>query len=47
MLADEAMHLALASAGIYAFGLIAWRWYRGRAKRSDVERELTQESTVA
>ena len=48
MLADQAMHLALASAAIYACGLIAWRWYRGRAKRSDVlDREMTEESTTA
>jgi DHA1 family bicyclomycin/chloramphenicol resistance-like MFS transporter len=46
ILADTAMHLALASAGVYALGLIAWRWYRGRAKRADVlDREMTEEST--
>jgi len=48
MLADEAIHLALASAGVYALGLVAWRWYRGRAKRSPaLDRELPQESTEA
>jgi len=48
MLAGTAMHLALASAGIYACGLIAWRWYRGRVKRTDVlDREMTEESTTA
>jgi DHA1 family bicyclomycin/chloramphenicol resistance-like MFS transporter len=48
MLADRAMHLALASAGIYALGLVAWRWYRGKAKRSAVlEQQLVDESTAA
>jgi DHA1 family bicyclomycin/chloramphenicol resistance-like MFS transporter len=41
MLADQAIHLALASAAVYASGLVAWRWYRGIAKRADaLEREL-------
>jgi DHA1 family bicyclomycin/chloramphenicol resistance-like MFS transporter len=43
MLADQATHLALASAAVYALGLVAWRWYRTVAKRSAadaLEREL-------
>jgi len=41
LLADRAIHLALASAVVYALGLMAWRWYRGRAKRIPaLEREL-------
>jgi DHA1 family bicyclomycin/chloramphenicol resistance-like MFS transporter len=48
MLADRAMHLAIASAGVYALGLVAWRWYRGQAKRSAVlEQQLVDESTTA
>jgi Flp pilus assembly protein TadB len=34
-LADNDIHLAIASAAIYAAGLLAWRWYRNRAKRAD------------
>ena len=35
-LADNDVHLAIASAAIYALGLLAWRWYRGRAKLASV-----------
>jgi DHA1 family bicyclomycin/chloramphenicol resistance-like MFS transporter len=34
-LADNDVHLAIASAAIYALGLVAWRWYRNHAKRAD------------
>jgi DHA1 family bicyclomycin/chloramphenicol resistance-like MFS transporter len=48
MLADQAMHLALASAGVFALGLVAWRWYRGIAKRAPaLERELQDQSAQA
>ena len=33
-LADSALHLAAASACLFAGGLVAWRWYRTIAKRS-------------
>ena len=33
-LADSALHLAIASACLYGFGLVAWRWYRAIAKRA-------------
>jgi DHA1 family bicyclomycin/chloramphenicol resistance-like MFS transporter len=43
-LADSALHLAVASACLFAGGLVAWRWYRTIAKRSPpigvVEREI-------
>jgi DHA1 family bicyclomycin/chloramphenicol resistance-like MFS transporter len=43
-LADSAMHLATASAILFAGGLAAWRWYRTIAKRTPpagvIEREL-------
>jgi DHA1 family bicyclomycin/chloramphenicol resistance-like MFS transporter len=46
MLADEAIHLALASAMVYALGLVAWRWFRGIVKRAPpavLESELRDE----
>jgi len=46
-LADSALHLAVASACLFAGGLIAWRWYRAVAKRAppagSIERELQNE----
>lgn len=47
-LADSALHLALASAVLYAGGLLAWRWYRRIAKRAppvgEIERDLLTEA---
>jgi DHA1 family bicyclomycin/chloramphenicol resistance-like MFS transporter len=47
-LADSAMHLAIASAALFAGGLVAWRWYRAIAKRAppagSVERDLFTEA---
>lgn len=46
-LADSALHLAVASAILFAGGLAAWRWYRTIAKRSPpagvIERDLLTE----
>jgi DHA1 family bicyclomycin/chloramphenicol resistance-like MFS transporter len=43
-LADSAMHLAVASAVLFAGGLLAWRWFRRIAKRAPpagtLEREI-------
>ncbi len=47
-LADSALHLAAASACLFAGGLFAWRWYRRIAKRSPpvgvLEREILVEA---
>jgi MFS transporter, DHA1 family, multidrug resistance protein len=48
LLADSALHLALAAACLFAAGFIAWRWYRSVAKRSppagSVERQLLSDA---
>ena len=47
-LADSAPHLAIASAVLFAGGLLAWRWYRAIAKRGPpagtIERDLLTEA---
>jgi len=47
-LADSAMHLAAASAVLFAGGMVAWRWYRAIAKRAPpagtIERQLLGDS---
>lgn len=47
-LADSALHLAIASAVLFAGGLFAWRWYRAIAKRGPpagtIERDLLTEA---